>query len=687
LPVRKKGRKTSEVSETSEVSQLALWDEGAFTQDMFRVVGAMQQIQEYESADLVTVQEKERLFAETVERERCKWRDIADLWTAAYLGLDLTPELYNACVQYAQGKPVLLQAAQAQALLDQAHRIWEEKRFFHWEIEFPEIFFDQYGQHKGDAAGFDAVVGNPPYDELSEVALGRKIDEKDYLKAVELYREARTYRINLYRLFIACAVDKTKIRGSQGFIVPMSLLGDRFTFELRRKLLTETNFTYMEAFPQKDDPRNRVFFDAKLPTCIYVLTRQLPQREFQVRTHPGKDILDDSPSYCATSEEIAEFDSENFTIPIVGKPEWKLARKLATSSRLCPIGEVAHPMSGEVVFNKAFRSYLSDNPEHTLVLRGGHIQRYEIIDDPKQGTPVYIDKDRWLADSQEGTAAFAYQKPRIVYQESAALDNWRRIIATFLPAGNVCGHKICYFVDVRYDELAFLALFNSNVVEWRFRLVSTTNNLAAYQITAIPIPKVSFITPADERSRLMGVGIAKAAGWIEGVEGDSADSATFSAFSDSKLGRWLKARLSAKPEQADVVHDLLAHLAEQMIEMNKEKQAEVKGFLGWLADYTGMPVDDWALKTNLQRYYEHDWAEMQRILKRNQRKLPKVDLDVDAYRNKPVRKIREAWETSMETLRPLLKDIKATDRLIDRIVYELYGLTEEEIAVVERRGV
>ena len=124
-----------------------------------------------------------------------------------------------------------------------------------------------------------------------------------------------------------------------------------------------------------------------------------------------------------------------------------------------------------------------------------------------------------------------------------------------------------------------------------------------------------------------------------------------------------------------------------MIEMHKQKQAEVKGFLGWLADYTGLPVDDWALKTNLRCYYEHDWAEMQRILKRNQRKLPTVDLDVDAYRNEPAQKIRQAWETSLETLRPLLKDIKATDRLIYRIVYQLYGLTEEEVGVVEGRGV
>jgi hypothetical protein len=34
----------------------------------------------------------------------------------------------------------------------------------------------------------------------------------------------------------------------------------------------------------------------------------------------------------------------------------------------------------------------------------------------------------------------------------------------------------------------------------------------------------------------------------------------------------------------------------------------------------------------------------------------------------------------------LLRQIEATDRQIDALVYELYGLTEEEVAVVEGRG-
>src|SRR5262249_41569016 len=44
----------------------------------------------------------------------------------------------------------------------------EEKCFFHWELEFPEVFFapsrpgGQDVQLRQDG-GFDAVVGNPPY--------------------------------------------------------------------------------------------------------------------------------------------------------------------------------------------------------------------------------------------------------------------------------------------------------------------------------------------------------------------------------------------------------------------------------------------------------------------------------------------------------------------------------------------
>ena len=50
------------------------------------------------------------------------------------------------------------------------------------------------------------------------------------------------------------------------------------------------------------------------------------------------------------------------------------------------------------------------------------------------------------------------------------------------------------------------------------------------------------------------------------------------------------------------------------------------------------------------------------------------------------RSLKKEYEASLAVLLPLKARLAATDRLIDQVVYRLYGLTEEEIAVVEGRS-
>ena len=57
-------------------------------------------------------------------------------------------------------------------------------------------------------------------------------------------------------------------------------------------------------------------------------------------------------------------------------------------------------------------------------------------------------------------------------------------------------------------------------------------------------------------------------------------------------------------EQSDVVHDLLAFLAEEMTTLHKEKQAEVKGFLTWLEGYLGVGINDLRNKTRVKEYWK-----------------------------------------------------------------------------------
>jgi len=45
--------------------------------------------------------------------------------------------------------------------------------------------------------------------------------------------------------------------------------------------------------------------------------------------------------------------------------------------------------------------------------------------------------------------------------------------------------------------------------------------------------------------------------------------------------------------------------------------------------------------------------------------------------------LKNWYDSSVAKLKPLMEKIDATDALIDQIVYKLYGLTEEEIRIVE----
>jgi hypothetical protein len=58
---------------------------------------------------------------------------------------------------------------------------------------------------------------------------------------------------------------------------------------------------------------------------------------------------------------------------------------------------------------------------------------------------------------------------------------------------------------------------------------------------------------------------------------------------------------------------------------------------------------------------------------------------IDVTRREPQETVRGEFDSSIAKLRPLLERIELTDKLIDQIVYKLYGLTQEEIAVVEGR--
>jgi hypothetical protein len=146
-------------------------------------------------------------------------------------------------------------------------------------------------------------------------------------------------------------------------------------------------------------------------------------------------------------------------------------------------------------------------------------------------------------------------------------------------------------------------------------------------------------------------------------------------------------------EQSDVVHDLLAFLAEEMIRLNQEKQQEMKNFLSWLEtelqvrpDEEGNTgIDALTGKIKLKNYLgdyqkgegELAFEELWEILKKNKNRIGRP------LTHEFMAELREAYERSLAKLRPIKERLRLTNALIDQIVYRLYGLTEEEIQIVE----
>jgi len=147
----------------------------------------------------------------------------------------------------------------------------------------------------------------------------------------------------------------------------------------------------------------------------------------------------------------------------------------------------------------------------------------------------------------------------------------------------------------------------------------------------------------------------------------------------NEILQWVEQEL--KNGRNDTVHDFLAYLAEQMIELNKRKNEEIKGFLKWLEREIGCNIDDLIGKTVLKDYHEGDITALLAVLKRNK---PKIS--IDPTNRKTQETLEKHFEESMTVLVPLKNKIKATDNLIDRIVYRLYSLTDEEIEIVKGKG-
>jgi len=564
------------------------------------------------------------------------------------------------------------QAIVTQAGLLAQQRFW---RFFHWEIEFPEVFFGfaddnrRHLKHKdhivSGTAGFDVVIGNPPYDELSEHALGRELPEKEYFGAIEKYKDAFGGRLNLFRLFVVRSLLLLAAKGRHSFIVPMSLLGDQFTASLRRRLLTEGWLRQIEAFPQKDDPHNRVFFDAKLSTCVYVAEKwRDTEHPIRIRTFPGKSLLDVFKQCLITLQDIQSLEPHGLSLPAIGDQELVRWKGLTSYPRVAQWKDAAHCYLGELMTNASNAHLTSDKPVGPQLLRGANINYYVLLDEPKQGEPLYLKERQYLKEYAEDIRSQHHLSPRIGFQESSPIDNWRRLIGCRIPEGHYCVHKIRYFTpDAKYHLDTLLAIFNSRVTEWRFGLTSTNNSVNAYEIDALPLP-------CFERLKAENPPAIEVKQWRRLLAGDESAVVVWEG-SVIEIMKTVDATARAWP---NAIHDALAAAGNELAVLAEWRQKATNDFGDWLVSQLGVDEDRFSGMTYLrggQADFDcRSWDWFSELLIRN-RNACKRDLD------QHIGSIKRHYQGAVQQLTEHRRKFELLGAAVDRVVWQLVGMNPD----------
>ncbi|MCG3256544.1 MAG: N-6 DNA methylase, partial [Candidatus Heimdallarchaeota archaeon] len=161
------------------------------------------------------------------------------------------------------------------------------RQIFVWEIEFPEVFFDEKGNYKTDA-GFDCVIGNPPYIDIYKLS-------KNDPEGVEFFKD--TYncakmKFDIYILFMEKGYNLLKTHGCMSYIIPYPFIYQNYAESMRNLLL---NSSVIEELA--DLSSIKVFPSANVKSLIFCIKKIEKGEGFEesdvvITTIPTKTLND-----------------------------------------------------------------------------------------------------------------------------------------------------------------------------------------------------------------------------------------------------------------------------------------------------------------------------------------------------------------------------------------------------------
>ncbi|HLH62847.1 MAG TPA: Eco57I restriction-modification methylase domain-containing protein [Ktedonobacteraceae bacterium] len=241
-----------------------------FRQDTSHALDSIAAIESNRGVTIKDVKAQEAAYEQLRHSFSEKYRNLANLGAALYYNLEIGSDVWRPIADYALKRHVEDAGLQQQfeSWLKQANLLAEKKRFFHWELEFPNIFFDSQGQPLGDRAGFDVVIGNPPYVRQEQLSA----DKPFYQDRYEVYHGVA----DLFVYFFAQGLRLLRKDGRLAYISSNTWLYANYGTPLRQYLRTQTTIETLI-----DLGNNYIFADAPdLSPSIQIVCKRPPVNEY-----------------------------------------------------------------------------------------------------------------------------------------------------------------------------------------------------------------------------------------------------------------------------------------------------------------------------------------------------------------------------------------------------------------------
>jgi hypothetical protein len=456
------------------------------------------------------------------------WSRALDLWCAGWFSTDgrgPARGTFRELVAWLLSGRSSLPDRTCSTLLNESDETAARARFHHWPLVFPEVFLDQRGQAR-PAPGFDAVIGNPPWDMVrgdsgdQPTRAGRRSDARrlsNFVRESGLYRVEGTAHANLYQLFVERALQLVRPGGRIGLVLPSGFVSDAGAAPLRRHLFDRADVDAITGLDNREG-----IFPIHRSTRFVLLTCTSGRATQAIRCRFG-----------ITRAEDLEGDADRATPPLtltrafihrlsgaddLGIPELTTSRDLAIVERVsASVPRLGSDEGWGVRFGRELNA--SDDRAAFVEFRGAADARP--ILEGKQVDPFRVSLDRCRLELDRTTTIRRTipARARLAYRDVASATNRLTLIAAIIPARAVTTHTLfCLKTKLPLaDQHVLCALLNSFVANYLIRLRVHTH-VTATLMSRLPLPVIREGHPFFARLLALSTALARSSSVVEEME-------------------------------------------------------------------------------------------------------------------------------------------------------------------------